>query len=136
MKTVLNVLWVLFVGWWSAVSWAFWGLVLLPWGITTPFARQFFKFAKFTLWPFGREAISSPTARKGGTLGNVLWFIPGAFMAVGYVIGGLGLCLTIIGTPFGMQSFKFAGLSLAPFGKEIVRSKDLTSGAWVKSKAE
>lgn len=35
------------------------------------------------------------------------------------------LCITIIGIPFGIQSFKFVPLALFPFGKEIVRSKDL-----------
>jgi len=35
------------------------------------------------------------------------------------------LCLTIIGIPFGIQSFKFVPLALFPFGKEIVNAKDL-----------
>jgi uncharacterized membrane protein YccF (DUF307 family) len=41
-------------------------------------------------------------------------------MAIGYVISGALLCLTIIGIPFGIQSFKLAALALAPFGKQIV----------------
>lgn len=35
------------------------------------------------------------------------------------------LCITIIGIPFGIQSFKFVPLALFPFGKEIVHSDDL-----------
>jgi uncharacterized membrane protein YccF (DUF307 family) len=35
------------------------------------------------------------------------------------------LCLTIIGIPLGLGSFKMAGAALAPFGKEIVRTSDL-----------
>jgi uncharacterized membrane protein YccF (DUF307 family) len=30
------------------------------------------------------------------------------------------LCLTIIGIPFGIQSFKLSVLALWPFGREIV----------------
>ena len=57
---------------------------------------------------------------------NILWFILGGFIiALGYVLGAIVLCITIIGIPFGIQSFKFIPLALSPFGKEVVRSKDL-----------
>ena len=49
-------------------------------------------------------------------------------MAIGYVLSGALLCLTIIGIPFGIQSFKLAGLALAPFGKRIVRLDNLPGG--------
>jgi uncharacterized membrane protein YccF (DUF307 family) len=56
-------------------------------------------------------------------LGNLIWFIFGGFInAVIYVFGGLVLCLTIVGIPFGLQCFKIAGLVLWPFGKEVVSS--------------
>lgn len=132
MKTLLNILWVVLVGFWTAIGWLGWALLLAITIIGLPFARQCLKFARFTLWPFGREAIPSPTASRLGPLGNLLWFIPGLLMAIGYVIGGLLLCATIVGIPFGVQSFKFAGLALAPFGKEIVRTKDIRSGAWAE----
>lgn len=93
--------------------------------ILLPFGRQCFKLANFALWPFGRAAVPSPTAVSGSTIGNVLWFIPGLVLAVSYSISGVLLCLTIIGIPFGIQSFKFVPLALFPFGKEIVRSKNL-----------
>lgn len=61
-------------------------------------------------------------------LGNVLWFILGGFLAVlGYALGGLILCLTIVGIPFGIASFKLAGAVAAPFGKEVVE-KERASG--------
>ena len=51
-------------------------------------------------------------------VGNILWLIFGGFLsAMGYVLGGLLLCLTIIGIPFGLQSFRMAGAVLAPFGR-------------------
>lgn len=92
-----------------------------------PFARQCLKLAHFTLWPFGRTTIKSPNASSLGLLGNILWFIPGLFLALGYVLSGIALCITVIGIPFGIQSFKFAGLALAPFGREIVSTKEVTA---------
>lgn len=54
-------------------------------------------------------------------LGNILWLIFGGFLAgMGYIIGGLLLCLTIIGIPFGLQSIRIGVANFAPFGKEIV----------------
>ena len=58
-------------------------------------------------------------------LGNVLWLIFGGFLSgVGYILGGLGLCLTIVGIPFGVQSIKLGFATFAPFGKEVVQTPD------------
>lgn len=54
-------------------------------------------------------------------LGNLIWLIfGGLFAALGYLFGGIILCITIIGIPFGIQCFKLAGLMLWPFGKKVV----------------
>ena len=56
-------------------------------------------------------------------LGNLIWLLLGGFAAaVGYIVGGLLLCLTIVGIPFGVQCFKIAGLVLWPFGRQVVSS--------------
>ena len=53
--------------------------------------------------------------------GNIIWLIFGGFFAaLGYLIGGVLLCLTIIGIPWGIQCFKLAGLILWPFGKNVI----------------
>lgn len=53
-------------------------------------------------------------------IGNLLWVcLGGALLALGWLVAGLILCITIIGIPFGIQCFKIAGLVLWPFGKEI-----------------
>jgi len=55
------------------------------------------------------------------TIGNLLWLIlAGVALAIGYVMGGLLMCATIIGIPFGIQSFKLASLALWPFGRTAV----------------
>jgi len=59
---------------------------------------------------------------------NILWFIFGGFLiALAYILGGLLLCLTIIGIPFGIQCFKLSILGMAPFGQEI-REKEPPGG--------
>ena len=56
-------------------------------------------------------------------LGNIVFFIFGGWIIfLGYVLGGILLCLTIIGIPFGYQCFKIAGAVLTPFGHEIVET--------------
>lgn len=56
-------------------------------------------------------------------LGNLIWLIFGGFFAaMGYLFGGIMLCLTIVGIPWGLQCFKIAGLVLWPFGKKVVSS--------------
>lgn len=52
---------------------------------------------------------------------NILWIVLGGgfVIALEYLIGGLLLCLTVVGIPFGVQCFKIAGMGLLPFGKDI-----------------
>ena len=58
-------------------------------------------------------------------IGNILWLVlAGFWLAVGYTIAGLILVVTIIGIPFGLQSFKLAGYSLWPFGRVVVVDPD------------
>lgn len=58
-------------------------------------------------------------------LGNIIWLVFGGLIAgLGYIIGGLALCLTIIGIPFGIQSIKLGIATMAPFGKDLVTDSD------------
>ncbi|MCS6844751.1 MAG: YccF domain-containing protein [Caldilineales bacterium] len=58
-------------------------------------------------------------------LGNIIWLIFGGFLAgLGYILGGLLLCLTIVGIPFGLQAIKLGWATFAPFGKQIVELPD------------
>lgn len=59
---------------------------------------------------------------------NIIWLVFGGFIIViGYLLGSLILCITIIGIPFGIQCFKLAGLAIAPFGREV-REKEPPGG--------
>ena len=54
-------------------------------------------------------------------LGNIVWIIfGGLFVALGYFIAGLVLCITIIGIPFGYQAFKIGMFAFLPFGRTTV----------------
>ncbi len=55
------------------------------------------------------------------TLGNILWFLTaGIWLGTGWALAGLLWCVSLIGIPWGIQCFKFAGLLYCPFGKEVV----------------
>jgi uncharacterized membrane protein YccF (DUF307 family) len=90
--------------------------------IGIPFGIQAFKMAGLVLWPFGRTVVARPDA--GGVaevIFNVIWLVlVGWGIFVAHIVSGLILCLTIIGIPFGIQSFKLSVLALWPFGREIV----------------
>lgn len=58
-------------------------------------------------------------------LGNIVWLVFGGFIAaLFYIIGGILMCLTLVGIPFGLQSIKLGIATLAPFGKEVVVSEN------------
>ncbi len=60
-------------------------------------------------------------------VGNLIWLIFGGFFAaVGYFLGGIVLCFTIVGIPWGIQCFKLAGLVLWPFSKKVVSDTSST----------
>ncbi len=117
MKTIANILWFLFVGLWYAIGYFLVGLLLCVTIIGIPFGLQCFKFAKLMLAPFGKEVSIHFDKHP---IANILWLIfVGWESALGLVIAGAVLCVTIIGIPCGLQCFKFASLALLPFGATI-----------------
>ena len=120
MKIIGNLLWVLFGGLLLSLGWLLTGLL---WSVTVvglPVGMQCFKFARLALWPFG-SVIDYSRAGMGSVLLNVLWLIFGGLeLACGAAVVGLFFCVTVIGIPFGLQSFKLAQLALMPFGARVV----------------
>lgn len=58
------------------------------------------------------------------TLGNILWFVLGGFLiGLMHILGGIGMCLTLVGIPFGIQAFKLGVAAFAPFGKEVAEGE-------------
>lgn len=119
MNFLGNVLWFIFGGFLSGLSWLFSGLIWCCTIIGIPYGLQCFKFAALSFAPFGKDV------RYGGGsisfIANVIWIIFfGIPMCLENLLFGCLWCCTIVGIPFGLQFFKIAKLSLAPFGSTIV----------------
>jgi uncharacterized membrane protein YccF (DUF307 family) len=129
MRLILNVIWLVLCGWWLATLYAVAGLICFVLIITIPFGIAAFRIAGYALWPFGRSVVIRRDAGVGALLGNLIWIIViGWWLAIGHLISGIALCLTIIGIPLGLANFKLIPISLLPFGVQIVPSGELYPG--------
>jgi len=122
MKTILNVIWLVLAGFWLALGYLLAAILLAITIVGLPFAKQSLKLSRYALWPFGRALVQSPTRhRRLSAVGNVLWFVlAGWWLALGHIVSGIAMCLTIIGIPLGLANFKLIPVSLTPFGRDIV----------------
>jgi len=122
VKTIGNILWFVLAGFWLALGWAFAGVVCCISIVGIPFGIQAFKLAGFSLWPFGRTVVATDEGSTVlETVFNVIWLLLfgwGLFLAS--MTSALLLCITIIGIPFAVQSFKIGVLALWPFGRTVV----------------
>ncbi|WP_285601271.1 YccF domain-containing protein [Kineosporia sp. NBRC 101731] len=125
IRLVLNVLWFVLAGFWLSLGYALAGVLMFLLIVTIPFGVASFRLAGFVLWPFGRTIVKQHDAGTPSLIGNVLWFVlAGVWIAIGHVVTGITLCLTIVGIPFGWANIKLALVALAPLGKEVVSSDD------------
>ena len=123
MRTIGNILWFVFGGFFSGLGWCISGLIWCLSIIGIPYGKQCFKFASLAFSPFGKEVVYDGGAVS--TLANIIW-VPffGIWMALGNVMIGVLWCITIVGIPFGKQFFKIAKLSLTPFGARVIEKKE------------
>ncbi len=130
VRLLLNILWLVLCGFWMAIGYAIAGVICCILIITIPFGIASFRIANYALWPFGRTTERQPTAGVASTIGNVIWFIfAGLWLAIGHLLTGFALCITIIGIPLGLASFKMIPISLTPLGYRIV-DVDSRAAAW------
>lgn len=123
MRTILNLIWLVLAGFWLALGYVLAGVICCILIITIPFGIASFRIANYALWPFGRTMVDKPSAGAGSVVGNIIWVIvAGWWLALGHLITGIALCVTIIGIPLGLANFKLIPISLLPLGKEIVPS--------------
>jgi uncharacterized membrane protein YccF (DUF307 family) len=121
LRLLLNVIWLIFSGFFAFLGWLLAGVIMCILIITIPFGLQAFKIAVFTLWPFGRTLIKKPEAGAASVVGNVIWLIfAGWWLALMHLITGVLLFVTIIGIPLALGNWKLIPVSLWPFGREIV----------------
>ncbi len=121
MRLILNIIWLVLCGFWMWLAYLLVGLIMCLLIVTIPFGIASFRIAAFALWPFGRTVVSRPDAGSPSFIGNVLWFVlAGVWLAIGHVITGVMLMITVIGIPLALANFKMIPISLAPLGKQIV----------------
>jgi uncharacterized membrane protein YccF (DUF307 family) len=120
MRFILNVLWLIFGGFFLALAYAIAGLICFLLIVTIPFGVASFRIAGYTLWPFGRELVRKPSAGVASAVGNVIWFIvAGWWLALGHIATAIAQFLTIIGIPLGLANLKLVPVSLFPLGHEV-----------------
>jgi len=126
---LLNVLWIVFGGFWMAAGWLVAAVIMAITIIGIPWARAAVNIAIYTLLPFGQTAVARDayTGKEDigtgflGFLGNIIWLVlAGWWLALGHIITAIGLAITIIGIPFAWAHLKLAGLAVWPIGKTIV----------------
>jgi uncharacterized membrane protein YccF (DUF307 family) len=121
MRVLLNIIWFVLAGIWMAIGYALAALICFILIITIPFGIASLRIALFALWPFGRTAVRRSDAGAASAIGNVLWLVLcGWWLALANLICGVLLCITIIGIPLGLGSFKLVPISLLPLGREII----------------
>jgi uncharacterized membrane protein YccF (DUF307 family) len=121
MRLLLNIIWFVFAGLWMAIGYVFAALICFILIITIPFGIAALRIALFALWPFGKTVVKRADAGVASGIGNIVWFLLcGWWLAIGHLITGIALCLTIIGIPLGLANFKLIPVSLLPMGREIV----------------
>ncbi|GER07120.1 hypothetical protein JCM17843_14300 [Kordiimonadales bacterium JCM 17843] len=103
--------------------------------IGIPWARAAFNIGLYTLWPFGSDAVRRDTALGQedigtgalGLLGNIIWvLLAGWWLALGHIVIGLFLAITIIGLPFAYIHFKLVPITLFPVGMMVVSRNNMT----------
>ena len=100
MRLLLNIIWLVLSGFWL--------------------------FCGYVLWPFGREVVAAPGAGVGSGIGNVIWFlVAGLWLALGHIATAFLLAITVIGLPLAWANLKLIPVTCFPFGKRVVRSRDL-----------
>ena len=123
MRVLLNVIWLVLQGWILALAYLLAGVIACLLVVTIPFGIASFRLAGFVVWPFGRTTVPAPGAGVASAIGNVLWCLfAGWWLALIHIVAGIGFCLTIIGIPFGVASFKLAAVGLFPLGKRVVET--------------
>jgi uncharacterized membrane protein YccF (DUF307 family) len=121
VRLLLNVIWFVFAGLWTAIGYAIAALIMFILIITIPFGVAALRIGIFALWPFGKTVVRREDAGAGSAIGNVVWFVlAGWWLILLHIVTGVLMCLTIIGIPLGLANFKLIPVTFQPFGRDIV----------------
>ena len=138
-RTLLNLLWVVLGGLPMALGWWLIAVLCAVTVVGLPWARSCWVIGRFSLWPFGTEAINRRDLKGRadlgtgpvGILGNVIWFVvAGWWLALGHLSSALACFVSIVGIPFGIQHIKLALIALAPVGMTVIPRNQLSRGGF------
>lgn len=126
MKTLLNVIWVIFGGWVLWLSYMLAGLVACLFIITIPAGVACFRIAEYALWPFGRDVVPVPEAGAMSEVANIIWFlVAGLWLALSHVTTAAAQAVTIVGIPLAVANLKMIPVTCFPFGKQVVSGRGI-----------
>lgn len=125
MRTLLNILWLVFGGIWLGAGYLLAGVIACLLIITIPAGIASFRMARYVLWPFGTLVVDKPSAGAGSKLMNIIWFVTvGWLLVVLHVITALTQAVTIIGLANAVVSIMMIPVTAFPFGKELIDRDD------------
>lgn len=123
MRTLLNVIWVVFAGFWLSLGYFVAGIIACIFIITIPVGVASFRMARYVLLPFGKSVVRKPGAGAGSAIMNAIWFVvAGWWLALAHVAAALAQTVTIVGIANAWVSIKMIPVACFPFGKQIVSS--------------
>jgi len=136
MRDVGNSIWFVFGGAVTALIWLIGSVAFALSIIGIPLSRSAFELAKMSAFPFGKVVVHireldnrglTATTAVTDTVGfvfNIIWALTfGVTLFLTHLMFGIFSFLTIIGIPFGLQSFKLARISLWPLGCRVVSAE-------------
>ncbi len=139
MSGLFNVIWFVFIGWWSALCFLLLSGVFAITVIGIPIAKSLLQFSKLNAFPFGKEVIKETelkgtenvsTIRKvGGIISNIVWFPIGLIFTVIFIFAGIFAFITIIGIPVGVVYIRMGQFLLFPIGAKVVSKKQAYASA-------
>ena len=121
MGLLLNIIWVVFGGFWLFLEYLLVGLLAIIPIVTIPASVACFRIAGYVLWPFGRTVVRQPGTGAGSAAMNIVWFlIAGVWLAIGHIVTAAAMAITIIGIPLALANLKLIPVTCFPFGKVAV----------------
>ncbi|MGL5407052.1 MAG: YccF domain-containing protein [Propionibacteriaceae bacterium] len=129
MRTLLNLIWFVFGGFWLALGYLVAGIISFLFIVTIPCGVAAFRMARYVAWPFGKAVVPDPAAGKLFGVANIIWFITaGWWLVLLHIATALAQSLTIIGVMHALVNLKMIPLSCFPFGKRIVDRRRFAAG--------
>lgn len=139
MSGLFNVIWFVFIGWWSAILFLILSGLFAISIIGLPIAKALLQFAKLNAFPFGKEIIKevelkgsenvSSIRKIGGIILNIIWFPIGLCFTLIFIGAGIFAFITIIGIPVGIVYIRMGKFLLFPIGAKVVSKKQAYASA-------